>query len=74
MITAYRTGGEAMLLTVADRLDSLPADIVWLDLLLPARDEDAYVESLIGMAVPPARTSRTSSPRAGSISRTRPST
>ena len=52
MITAYRSGGEAMVLAVSQAMEDLAADIVWLDLHLPTRDEDAYVERLVGMDVP----------------------
>ncbi len=52
MITAYRSSGEALVLPLENRLQALPEDIVWLDLYLPGKDEDSYVEQLLGMQVP----------------------
>jgi magnesium transporter len=52
MMTAYRSNGEAVALSVAAPLDSLPAEVVWLDLSFPTREEDAYAERLTGIEVP----------------------
>jgi magnesium transporter len=52
MITAYRSNGEAISLSLADKLATLPADLIWLDLNCPTRDEDAYAEALTGIEVP----------------------
>lgn len=52
MITAYRSDGEAVALSPDQRLTTLPADVVWLDLERPTGEEDAYVEALAGISVP----------------------
>jgi magnesium transporter len=52
MITAYRSNGEAILLSLDHQLEALSADIVWLDLNCPAREEDHYAERLTGIEVP----------------------
>jgi magnesium transporter len=52
MITAYRSNGEAIALSLDHQLDTLSADIVWLDLNGPTREEDHYAERLTGIEVP----------------------
>lgn len=52
MITAYRSNGEAMVLSLDHPLQTLSADIVWLDLNCPTREEDDYAERLTGIDVP----------------------
>ena len=52
MITAYRSSGEATVLPIENRLEALESDIVWLDLHMPSKDEDSYVERLAGLDVP----------------------
>lgn len=52
MITAYRSNGEAIVLSVDDQLEALPQDLIWLDLHSPSRAEDDYAERLTGIEVP----------------------
>jgi magnesium transporter len=52
MITAYRSNGEAILLSLDHQLGALSPDIVWLDLNCPTREEDHYAERLTGIEVP----------------------
>ena len=52
MITAYRSNGEAIALSVDDQLDALSPDIIWLDLDCPTREEDHYAERLTTIDVP----------------------
>jgi magnesium transporter len=52
MITAYRSNGEAIVLSVENQLEQLSSDIVWLDLNQPTREEDHYAERLAGIQVP----------------------
>jgi magnesium transporter len=52
MITAYRSSGEAMLLSLDHQLEALSPDFVWLDLDCPTREEDHYAERLTGIEVP----------------------
>lgn len=54
MITVYRSNGEALLLApeaLADS-DSLPGDVVWVDLLSPTHEEDVLVERFLQIDVP----------------------
>lgn len=54
MITVYRSSGEAVLLSpemLADSV-SVPADVVWVDLLSPTHEEDAFVEKILDIDVP----------------------
>eukprot|EP01035_Chromulina_nebulosa_P011828 gene11828-15786_t len=52
MITAYRSNGEAILMSLEHQLDGLSKDVVWLDLNCPSREEDSYAERLTGIDVP----------------------
>ena len=52
MITAYRSNGEAIALSVGHQLEALSPDIIWLDLDCPTREEDHYAERLTGIEVP----------------------
>jgi magnesium transporter len=52
LINAYCATGPMKTLAPADAQRELPADIVWIDLVNPTVEEDAYVESLIGIQVP----------------------
>ncbi|MDO6962629.1 magnesium transporter CorA family protein [Rhizobium alvei] len=52
MMKAYRSNGEAIVLSVDQRVDSLPDDVFWLDLNSPTREEDLYAERLTGIDVP----------------------
>lgn len=52
MINAYSANGSMKTLAPAEALRQLSDDVVWIDLLEPTPQEDAYVESLIGIEVP----------------------
>lgn len=54
MITVYRSNGEALLLTpdMLAESGSIPADVVWVDLMSPTHEEDSLVEKLLGIDVP----------------------
>ncbi len=52
MITAYRANGEAVVISADKPPASMPAEIVWLDLLRPDKAEDLLVEGLLGIEVP----------------------
>lgn len=52
MITAYRANGEAVVIRADKPPASMPADIVWLDLLRPDKAEDLLVEGFLGIEVP----------------------
>ncbi|MDE1159589.1 MAG: magnesium transporter CorA family protein [Neorhizobium sp.] len=52
MINAYSASGAPKPLSPSEALDRLPDDIVWLDMLHPTPEEDAYVERLLGIDVP----------------------
>lgn len=54
MITVYRSNGEALLLAPDMLADcaSVPPGFVWIDLLRPTHEEDAFVEKLLGIDVP----------------------
>jgi magnesium transporter len=52
MITAYRSNGEAIVLSVDHQLEALAPDFIWLDLNHPTREEDHYAEKLTGIEVP----------------------
>lgn len=52
MITAYRAAGMPVALAPGDDIRALDDDIVWIDLLSPAREEEQLVERLLGIEVP----------------------
>lgn len=52
MMTAYRSNGESVVLAPDQPLDSLPADVVWLDLSFPTKEEDSFAERMTGIEVP----------------------
>ena len=52
MINAYRFSGEAIVLAANQPLETLPDDIVWLDLVHPGREEERYLEALLAIEVP----------------------
>ncbi|TWF57298.1 magnesium transporter CorA family protein [Neorhizobium alkalisoli] len=52
MINAYSLNGSMKSLVPTDGLKHVPADIVWLDLVDPTAQEDAYVETLLGISIP----------------------
>jgi magnesium transporter len=51
MIKAYKWVG-ARIEPICDALEALAADIVWLDVLSPAPDEDLRIEALLGISLP----------------------
>lgn len=52
MMTAYRSNGQPVPLSPATPLAALEADIVWLDLNQPTRDEENRAERLMHIDVP----------------------
>ncbi|MDI7861516.1 magnesium transporter CorA family protein [Rhizobiaceae bacterium n13] len=52
MITAYRSNGDAIALSVEHGAPALTPDIVWVDLLSPTRAEEDMVEGLLSISVP----------------------
>jgi magnesium transporter len=52
LINAYSATGSMKTLAPAEALRQLADDIVWIDLIEPTPQEDAYVESLLGIQVP----------------------
>lgn len=52
MITAYRTSGEATVMAAGEVASGLAADIVWLDLVAPSREEEGAIEAALGLSVP----------------------
>ncbi len=52
MINAYSANGTTTKLVPTEVPQSLQDDIVWLDLVEPTPQEDAYVEALLGIQVP----------------------
>lgn len=52
MITLYRTNGDATVVSSHQADLTLPQDVLWIDLLNPDRDEDVFVERLLGIQVP----------------------
>lgn len=52
MMTAYRSNGQPVPLSPETALSALEADIVWLDLNQPTREEEDYAERLTRIDVP----------------------
>lgn len=52
MITLYRVNGEATVVSPRQVDLTLSQDVLWIDLLNPDREEDLFVESLLGIQVP----------------------
>ncbi|MGK6313962.1 magnesium transporter CorA family protein [Neorhizobium sp. DT-125] len=52
MINAYSANGSMKTLAPAEALRQLPDGVVWIDLVEPTPQEDAYVESLVGIQIP----------------------
>lgn len=52
MISAYGVSGAATRLSPDDGLQSLPVDIVWIDLFQPSREEESFLEGLLGIELP----------------------
>ncbi len=52
MINAYCANGSMKTLLPAEAQQQLSDDIVWIDLVEPSIQEDAYIESLLGIQVP----------------------
>lgn len=52
MITAYRMSGQATVIDAGDIASGLDADIVWIDLDAPSRDDEAAIESALSISVP----------------------
>ncbi len=52
MITLYRANGDALVISALREENEMPADVVWLDLYNPDREEDIFVEKLLAIQVP----------------------
>ncbi len=52
MITAYCANGEAVAISAATPPAALPDGTVWIDLLRPDKEEDALIESFLGIEIP----------------------
>ncbi|QLF71331.1 magnesium transporter CorA family protein [Peteryoungia desertarenae] len=52
MIRAYRANGSLEIVELSERPTDLDADIIWLDLIHPTRDEAILVEELLSLALP----------------------
>ncbi|MGV8936186.1 MAG: magnesium transporter CorA family protein [Allorhizobium sp.] len=52
MINAYRFDGSATVISASEPPSALDADIVWLDLLRPDRDEEQLAERLLSISLP----------------------
>ena len=52
MINAYSADGSMKTLAPVEAQSQLSDDIVWIDLIEPTPEEDAYVESLVGVQIP----------------------
>ena len=52
MITLYRANGDATVVSPRQTDLILSQDVLWIDLINPDRDEDIFVEGLLGIQVP----------------------
>jgi len=52
MITLYRANGDATVVSPRQTDLILSQDVLWVDLINPDRDEDVFVEGLLGIQVP----------------------
>jgi magnesium transporter len=52
MITLYRANGDATVVSARQDGLTLSPDVLWIDLINPDRDEDIFVEGLLGIQVP----------------------
>lgn len=53
MIRVYRAGCQAADNAGVDPADwALPEDAIWIDLVCPTREEDAVIETALGLSIP----------------------
>ncbi|MGO4437651.1 magnesium transporter CorA family protein [Rhizobium sp. RAF56] len=52
MITAYRSNCKSIEITDLSGATSVPDDIVWIDMVEPGREEEAFIEGLLGVDLP----------------------
>ena len=52
MITAYCSNCRSIEIRDLSQGTSLPEDVVWIDMVEPTRDEELYVEKVLGIEVP----------------------
>jgi magnesium transporter len=52
MITFHCLEGGTLVRRVAEDLVSLPASVVWIDLLSPSHDEERFIEGALGLDIP----------------------
>ncbi|ANK84534.1 MULTISPECIES: magnesium transporter CorA family protein [unclassified Rhizobium] len=52
MITAYRSNCKSVEIRDLAQPASFPEDVVWIDMIEPSREEELYVEKVLGIEVP----------------------
>lgn len=52
MITFYCLENGALVRRIADQLQSLPENVLWIDLLAPTLEEERFVEAALGLDIP----------------------
>lgn len=52
MITAYRSNCNSVEIRDLSQLTEFPEDAVWIDMVEPTREEELYVEKVVGIEVP----------------------
>ncbi len=52
LITAYCSNCKSVEIRDLSKMDEFPDDVVWIDLIEPTREEELYVEKVIGIEVP----------------------
>ncbi|MGG7576534.1 magnesium transporter CorA family protein [Rhizobium sp. Nf11,1] len=52
MITAYRSNCKSVEIRDLSQPAAFPEDVVWIDMLEPSREEELYVEKVLGIEVP----------------------
>ncbi|NKF31673.1 magnesium transporter, partial [Pseudomonas sp. BGM005] len=52
MITAYSSSCKSVEVRDLSQPASLPKDVVWIDMIEPTREEELYVEKVLGIEVP----------------------
>jgi magnesium transporter len=52
VITAYRSNCKSVEVRDLSQIASLPDDAIWIDMVEPTREEELYVEKVIGIEVP----------------------
>ena len=52
VITAYCSNCKSVEIRDLSHAASFPEDVVWIDMIEPTRDEELYVEKILGIEVP----------------------